>query len=1124
MKKNKLYKVGENIKANIFATAGQMQMANHSYGSTQFNPLPGGRALTTNLGKSTLTGNSTSIPKTNIHVDTRALSSGNASNYDQYLQAAGAAAMASGVADKALDYFDPLWHVAGSRHSGVGDGMGNMGKGVFQAGLTSWNPWVMAAGAGLKVGGDLVNLGWGYGIENEQAVKNNIGRLQGIKFKANDNDTLASQYGKTNLGTVSLGKVSNGMFNHKGTKIADDLAYNQNTAADFAFRDYKNQGLNINKNTVEDDARTSYALGGDLSATNYGLAQDFLTIQLEKARNKNKMDGMNSLAFANGFGGGGCLCRPYCKGGTLFALGGDVQMNGADYSTGLTHVDAGSSHELNPNEGVQMGVDEEGVPNLVEEGEVIFNDYVYSNRIELDDEAKERFHFSKKRDITYADAAKSLEKEIAERPNDPISKAGFKAQMEDLAEEQERQKQEMEAERAEEAFDALSDEEKIGVMQYAQQQEQTAQEQAMAEEALAAEQQGTVSPEEVAMMQQQEMAPTADAMGTVAAPQEIIAQQPMMACGGKINKFDKGGDLKQKIYDLLGLKSKSDWDAWVKKNGFNGLSNFEDWENALQNKDIINAIAKDNPALRHALENHYDFGLYKPDASGNITFDDDRGNWYAQTVQGWWNSTDPAWREVIRNNPKLTKDTKLSREELADLIRNTEAFKKGTKWLQDSEDNRLNYLRRIINNPGAPKGAVAYARNFIDENGWKQGAARDYDTIFNNPSGRAANPGTYWKTPIEVARESLTNNYIINKDGTVEPLEGSTDGLILNNTYQWAGPQSDYINNYYKRLNIPQVPFRTVGMSRIGQTDPLRVTEAVDEFGRKNVISTPVPTEDVLLNAGDTAGIANGSNGNTGNNAVGAGDGLEPVPVYRDENLRYAGLLGPAFGLGMQMLGIGRPNTGSLQAVAENFARNTPELATYKPIGNYMRYRPLDIWAEQKALDAQARATDRAIANTTNPAKMAGQIANSYASQLASGEAVRKGTESNINQNMQVENFNKGTDMFNAEAFTRNSQYNADVMNRNRQYASQLAMNAAQAKMGADAGWYQGIYGNVGNIFKGISDLGRENAQHNMIAEMAANGLFGPMSPSTWVGQRGKYLTWKPKKNCKGGKINKRRG
>ena len=43
-----------------------------------------------------------------------------------------------------------------------------------------------------------------------------------------------------------------------------------------------------------------------------------------------------------------------------------------------------------------MGVDEQGIPNLVEEGEVIFNDYVFSNRIEAPKISKKDINLKEK--------------------------------------------------------------------------------------------------------------------------------------------------------------------------------------------------------------------------------------------------------------------------------------------------------------------------------------------------------------------------------------------------------------------------------------------------------------------------------------------------------------------------------------------------------------------------------------------------------------------------------------------------------------------------------------------------------------------------------------------------------
>lgn len=116
------------------------------------------------------------------------------------------------------------------------------------------------------------------------------------------------------------------------------------------------------------------------------------------------------------------------------ADGGELHTHGGDFTNGLTYIDNGGSHEANPFEGVQMGIDPQGVPNLVEEGEVIFNDYVFSDRMKLPKKLKKKYSIKGE---TFADAAKELSKESEERPNDPISQRGLEAFMSALANGQE---------------------------------------------------------------------------------------------------------------------------------------------------------------------------------------------------------------------------------------------------------------------------------------------------------------------------------------------------------------------------------------------------------------------------------------------------------------------------------------------------------------------------------------------------------------------------------------------------------------------------------------------------------------------------------------------------------------
>nr|DAE36412.1 MAG TPA: bacteriocin [Crassvirales sp.] len=120
------------------------------------------------------------------------------------------------------------------------------------------------------------------------------------------------------------------------------------------------------------------------------------------------------------------------------AFGGWLNTQGGDFTNGVTFIDEGGSHEENPYQGVQIGVDPEGAPNLVEQGEVVYDDYVFSDRMEIPDDIRKEY---KLRGKTFAKAAKSAQRESEERPNDPLSKRGLQASMSRIAQAQEEVKE-----------------------------------------------------------------------------------------------------------------------------------------------------------------------------------------------------------------------------------------------------------------------------------------------------------------------------------------------------------------------------------------------------------------------------------------------------------------------------------------------------------------------------------------------------------------------------------------------------------------------------------------------------------------------------------------------------------
>lgn len=120
------------------------------------------------------------------------------------------------------------------------------------------------------------------------------------------------------------------------------------------------------------------------------------------------------------------------------AFGGWSNAHGGDFSNGVTQINSGGLHSTNPMEGVPMGIAPDGQSNLVEEGEVIFNNYVFSNRMFADKKLLEDFKLPKAYDgYSFAAIAEKLGDESKERPNDPISKRGLLSSMSRLQQAQE---------------------------------------------------------------------------------------------------------------------------------------------------------------------------------------------------------------------------------------------------------------------------------------------------------------------------------------------------------------------------------------------------------------------------------------------------------------------------------------------------------------------------------------------------------------------------------------------------------------------------------------------------------------------------------------------------------------
>lgn len=958
------------------------------------------------------------------------------------------------------DLADPVHQLAGGKESAVGNTLEDMGVSTFKQGAQSGNGWVMLAGAGLKVTGGLTNAAFGMKTDKPRlnAIKSGLSTLKGYNSDASYFDDVVAHNSivDNTSGVYKGGWFSSGKANRKN----DELTASVNDELSRANRSYTDNIKNITSNQMDNLARVNIgAFGGPLSeldsstgAIDYNFMSDYLTSRNKATRVKDKT---GNNVFSN------------VPQQTMFALGGDLQTNGADFNDGLSMINAGGSHEENPYDGVQMGISKEnGQPNLLEEGETVFDDYVFSKRIKPDAQTKKKFHLGKNTDTTFADLSKKLEKESEERPNDAISQAGLTKQMHALAEEQERQKQEQqekEMQKVQEAFMKLPPEQQEEIMQQMamQEQQQPSQEeqQAMAEQQA---QQPQLSAEEQQALAQQQGG----------GEQQVMQEQPQMedvqmsAYGGKINKFDKGGNIRNAVYKALGYWTDSQFNDWAKKNNLKDIK----WDTADKNDALWAALGNKAAAIKDAMINGYNFGDYTPPKDNGLTFDFKHGGWGAEDYDAWNGSTDAAWLEALEGIKQddgtiLKVAPGMNSEEIGKILSQTNAYKRGTDWLKASEDNRLRYLQAIFNSEDAPEAAKKYAAKYVDANGWLEDAKKDYQTIFEDPDNvgvRNTHPGTYWKTPNEILRGKTETKLFINDDGTVEEIRGDVPkGLVLSDTFNWQDDKNDNTRIYY--INPAKKAAATVNRRKMN-------------------------------------------------------------PILKDESARDAALLGPSVGLGLMMSGLGKPDYSRMDAAVDK-VNQAPVLAHYQAIPNYLTYRPMDIWWEQNKLNANSRATDRAIMNNSSTlgTKTAGLLANSYNNQIASGNLFRQALEYNDAQRQKVAEFNRATNQYNADAFTRTSATNAGIINDHRRTAAQIALDVAKERLNTDASWYNNIYKNIDAQFKGLGDYGKENAQHNIIARMAADGIFGTLSDQQNIAQD--YLEpYRKNQSSKGGKITRKKG
>lgn len=381
--------------------------------------------------------------------------------------------------------------IGGGLESGAGSAISNIG-GTIGSAVSAVNPvlgGIISAGSGI-IGG-LTNRMFGSKL-NEEKIAEVEGSNKAINTVMVDNssaDSVMDQWANQDFGKdftkSDIGK--DGWFSNKAKNKYKELKKQQDIARNRALTSYENAADAADTQSDLNAMASFAAFGGPLGiwggygsgAIGYELAKENLGIKALNAANKGKLTSLpNSFESSelNTFAKGGeihikpenrgkftkycggkvtseCIARgkrssdPAVRKRATFAanarkwhhaFGGDLLTHGAEWDNGLRIIGNGGTHEENPMEGVPMGMDAEGTPNLVEQGEVIFNDYVFSNRMFADGGLLESFNLPKSYDgYSFAAIAEKLGEESKERPNDPISKRGLLSSMSRLQQAQE---------------------------------------------------------------------------------------------------------------------------------------------------------------------------------------------------------------------------------------------------------------------------------------------------------------------------------------------------------------------------------------------------------------------------------------------------------------------------------------------------------------------------------------------------------------------------------------------------------------------------------------------------------------------------------------------------------------
>lgn len=708
----------------------------------------------------------------------------------------------------------------------------------------------------------------------------------------------------------------------------------------------------------------------------------------------------------------------------MMAMGGDLQTHGGNFplNGNLNIIGAGGRHEDNPFGGVYQGMAEDGKPNLVEEDEVVWNDYVFSNRLTIPNEyAKKR---KLKEGITFAEAAKKLSREARERPNDPISENGL--------------------------IDAL------GSLQESQEEVRAKNEAARVKREIA-----KMSPEEV--------------MNMVAS---IGGQE--YANGGFLDAhlFRYGSQKHRQLKKDKAKKAQIAQDAMDKGLYANIISKLSDpWieylASQLQGYNPDDYLYTDAAVKRRQflLDNYEKMGRYnglseKFAAGKRMPLLQNRPDY---TYTNSYNMSQEQWDKFFEGMDayqKSLKEAKTAGKYYADpdFIYNGRKVGKGLAFNEDVEKDPQ-YI-----------AFKQYVRDQIEK--YEKGEDADPNVLkYVQALDRNINTS---KGARQLLQYDDKGNAVTDENGRYKFNDTWKDDYDERNFDQIGG-----IYHYYN--GVPDVTRK--GERRIVRLDGQEIEITPEEMAKLKRFSHG---DNYITKVDDGNNLTTYYYDYTSPEVEGEYEQEEEIPGRRKLPtwMRYAPLLS---------------GLGALQGPAKDYSTGVPfSRAHYTPIGDYLPYNPVDtqryINAENQQAAAQLNAIMNASTGNRNIAMAQAALANQQRQQSI-GQRMQAAEQINFDRLAKVGEFNRGTNMFNAQAHNQAELANLQINPLELRQAQQNAMMHYQADKDRDAA----VSESLNAFLDSFGDIGRENFAFNQANSNEALGYGVDGNP--WFGGDSYYKT-----------------